>query len=128
MIEILIATLVILLMASVALNGYFLGITHSGNLTDPTPAKESDIQSESAMTHRIPRQPENMRSSEREKDNFPSGMPRRVVSPSEAIAADRQRRDGLVRETPRVPAAIKDDFLKDAGAVVASPANKLEAA
>jgi hypothetical protein len=124
MTEILIATLVILLMASFAVNGYLLGARQTSPLVNL--AKEPETKPQAAANiPTIPRQPESMRSNG--NDNPPAGMPRRIVSPSEAIAADRQKRDGLVRETPRVPAAIKDDFLKDAGAVVASPANKLEA-
>ena len=111
----LIATLTILLMASLSINGYLLG---QRNATRPVkPVIEPPTRTEAAAVFQVPRQPNAVSGREQ---RYQTG--RKIVSPSEAIARAQQERDGLVREMPKVPPAVKQEFLRDAGAVVASPA------
>jgi hypothetical protein len=110
MLEILIASLVVLLMASLTMNGYLFG-----KMQKPVEAaKAPEIKLEPAAFAGVPRAPRN------EDQNQQPGIARKIVSPSEAIARARQEKDGLV--TTKVPPAIKNGFLKDAEAVVASSA------
>lgn len=127
MTEILIATLVIALMASLAVNGYLLGYLRAERFV-PVDAEISEKKPQpQAANPGVPRfTREHIAFVQDEKK--PAGMSRKIVSPSEAISRAQQKRDGLVTETPQIPAATRKAFLEDAGAVVASPAKELEAA
>jgi hypothetical protein len=124
MLLILIASLTVLLMASLTANGYLYGLRRATNPAETV--KEPAIRPEPAMTFgfpTVPRPPETNTETGREQ-RFSAGTGRRIVSPTEAITREKQKRDGLVptQEQPKVPPAIKNGFLKDAGAVVASSA------
>jgi hypothetical protein len=120
---ILIASLVIGLMASLTVNGYLFGKINAARPVEPV--KEPAVKSEPSYIFGgpvIPRQPETNTNTGR--DQRYAAPARRIVSPSEAIARDRREKDGLVptQQQPKVPAAVQEKFLEDAGAVVASSA------
>jgi len=110
-----ITTLTVLLMASLAVNGYLLGQRNATKVI--APIAPPPTRTEAAAVFQVPRQPNAVSGREQ---RYQTG--RKIVSPSEAIARAQQERDGLVREMPKVPPAVKQEFLRDAGAVVASPA------
>lgn len=113
-----IAALTVLLMASLAVNGYLLG---ARSVMRPVEVKPDEIKLEQpAVTNQVPRPPR-INTETGKEQRYQTGM--KFVSPREAINREMQKREGLITETPQVPAAIKSDFLKEAGAVVASPAN-----
>lgn len=102
--------------------GYLLGERNAAKSLALATLKTSDIKSEAAtVSLGVPRAPRN--SPQLDQNQQRPGLARRVVSPSEVIARARQEKDGLINATPKVPPAVQDDFLRDAGAVVASAAD-----
>jgi hypothetical protein len=100
--------------------GYLLGERSARTVPQTIIERKPEIQT--PVTKQVPKAPANTSVN---KNNSPVGG-LRVVSPREAIAAERQKRDGIVRTAPpeRIPVEVANEFMQEAGAVVASTAAK----
>jgi hypothetical protein len=119
---ILIASLVIGLMASLTVNGYLFGKINAARPVEPV---KEPVKTEASRTYRLPKHSSHARNQyeHRTGSAICSSRPSHC-QPVRSNCEGSAQKDGLVptQQQPKVPAAVQEKFLEDAGAVVASSA------
>jgi hypothetical protein len=101
--------------------GYLLG--ERKTIKPAATVQQPQVQAASQpVINQVPKAPRSQTSTN--NDPIHHGM--RVVSPREAIMGEMMKRDGVVRTPPveKIPVEVANEFMQEAGAVVANTAAK----